>query len=78
MANRFALFCKRSLAKGMATIESQAKMMENHTTYSGCPENLSASDTGIAKMLDRIKKVNEDNNMEINAVEYTFSLSISF
>ena len=48
IAKRFAFPCSLRRANGIAENASQPKMIANQIMYSGCPENFSVSEIGIA------------------------------
>lgn len=67
IAKRFAFPCSRRRANGIAEKASQPKMIANQMMYSGCPENLSVSEIGVANKKAINTNETEEINKEINA-----------
>ena len=66
-----------SLAKGTLVSASVAIMMANQVTYSGCPVNLMLSEIEVENTVAKTMNNTLVLKTEINAVVYTFCLSVS-
>lgn len=67
IAKRFAFPCSLRRANGIAENASQPKMIANQIMYSGCPENFSVSEIGIANKPAINTNETDETNKEINA-----------